>query len=157
MKKSLVLFTFFRFDWTYLFWANSVKNIKIVNLGRNLVPRLIWICRIKLWCSLFSALDWKCFFLANLVQKIKFSFKLKLGTMVSPRDWGDPPDYPKNWLVPCMSLHCFGPKVLLLYFSYSFLPFCPNSPQKLPPNENHGYLNWFQYTEFNGLTFSDVD
>ena len=37
MKNSLALFTFFRFDWTYLFSANFVKKLKIVNLFRNLV------------------------------------------------------------------------------------------------------------------------
>ena len=52
----------FHFDWTYLFWANFVKKVKIVKLGRSLIPRLIWICRIKWWCSSFSVLDRKCFF-----------------------------------------------------------------------------------------------
>ena len=104
----------FHFDWTYLFWVNFVKKVKIVKLGRSLIPRLIWICRIKWWCSSFSVLDRKCFFSANLVQKIKLSFKLKFGTKVSPSGWGDPPDYPKNWLFPYVFFHCFGPKVLTL-------------------------------------------
>ena len=37
MKNSLALFTFFRFDWTYLFWANFVKKVKFFNLFRNSV------------------------------------------------------------------------------------------------------------------------
>ena len=37
MKNPLALFAFFRFDWTYLFWANFIKKVKIVNLFRNLV------------------------------------------------------------------------------------------------------------------------
>ena len=36
-----------------------------------MVPRLIVICRIQWWCSLFSVLDPKHPSLANLVQKIK--------------------------------------------------------------------------------------
>ena len=48
-------------------------------------------------------------------------------------DWGDPPHprpphYPKNWLVPPMSPHCFDPKMPILSFSCSFWPFCPNCP-----------------------------
>ena len=40
---------------------------------------------------------------------------------------GDPPHYPKNWLVPppCPP-HCFDPKMPILSFSCSFWPFCPN-------------------------------
>ena len=36
--------------------------------------------------------------------------------MVSPSggDWGVLPHYPKNWLVPPMSPHCFGPKMPIL-------------------------------------------
>ena len=153
MKNSLVLFTFFRFDWTYLFRANLVKKVKIVNLGRYLVPRLIWICRIKWWCSLFSVLDRKCFFSSNLVQKIKLPFKLKLGTRISPGDWGDPPDYPKNWLVSSMSLYCFGSKYWFCNFHTVFSHFAQSLSRSWPPIENPGYLNWFQYTEFNGVNF----
>ena len=36
------------------FWANLVQKIKVVSLSWNLVPRLIWICGIQWWCSLFS-------------------------------------------------------------------------------------------------------
>ena len=46
MKNSLVLFNFFPFDWTFLSRANLIKKVKIVILGRNLVPRIILICRI---------------------------------------------------------------------------------------------------------------
>ena len=42
---------------------------------------------------------------------------------------GDPPHYPKNWLVPPhVSSHCFDPNMPVLSFSYSFWPFCPNCP-----------------------------
>ena len=53
MQNLTVMFTFFVFDWKHLFWVNLVQKIKIFSLGRNLVPRLIQICRIQWWCSLF--------------------------------------------------------------------------------------------------------
>ena len=40
-------------DRKYPFLANLDKNIKIVRLSWNLVPRLIRISRIQWWCSLF--------------------------------------------------------------------------------------------------------
>ena len=36
-----------------------------------MAPRLIRICKYQLFCSLFSVLDWKHSFCANLVQKFK--------------------------------------------------------------------------------------
>ena len=51
------------------FWANLVKKIKIVCLSGNLVPRLIWLCRIQ-WVHFFSFLL-EIPFWANLIQKIK--------------------------------------------------------------------------------------
>ena len=88
MKNSLVLFTFFHFDWTYIFWANLVKKVKVVSLGRNLVLRLTWICRIQWGCSLFFSSRPEMLFLSKLVQKNKLSFKLKLDTRVSPSSGG---------------------------------------------------------------------
>ena len=41
MQKSMVIFTFSVLDWKYLFLANLVQKIKIVSLGRNLVPTII--------------------------------------------------------------------------------------------------------------------
>ena len=55
----------------HLFSANLIQNIKIVCLSWNLVLRLIRICWIWWWCSLFSVLDCKYPFWTNLVQKIK--------------------------------------------------------------------------------------
>ena len=34
-------------------WANLVQKFKIVSLSWNLAPRLIQVCRIQWWCSLF--------------------------------------------------------------------------------------------------------
>ena len=41
------------FNWKYLFWVNLVQKLKIISLSWNFVPRLIQICRIPWWCSLF--------------------------------------------------------------------------------------------------------
>ena len=41
------------FDWKYLFWVNLIQKLKIISLSWNFVPRLIQICRIPWWCSLF--------------------------------------------------------------------------------------------------------
>ena len=53
MQNSLVLFTLFRFGWKYSFWTNLVQKIKIVSFCRNLLSRLIWVCRIQWCCSPF--------------------------------------------------------------------------------------------------------
>ena len=34
------------FNWKYPFWVNLVQKLKIISLSRNLVLRLIQICRI---------------------------------------------------------------------------------------------------------------
>ena len=54
----------------YPFWANLVQKVKIVSLSWNMVPRLIWLCRIQSWCSL-SVFNWKYPFWVNFVQKKK--------------------------------------------------------------------------------------
>ena len=41
------------FDWKYLFWVNLVQELKIIRLSLNFVLRLIQICRIPWWFSLF--------------------------------------------------------------------------------------------------------
>ena len=53
MENSMVIFNFSIFDWKYPFWVNLVQKFKIVSLSGNLVPRLIWICRIQWWYSPF--------------------------------------------------------------------------------------------------------
>ena len=111
MQNSMMLLSFFVFEWKYPFSTNLVQKIKIVTLSWNLVPTLIRTCRIQWWCSffsfwskiiflgkfspnsenyqlklkygtytnsnmqnsmmLFTFFEWKCPFLANLVQKVK--------------------------------------------------------------------------------------
>ena len=49
----MVVFTLSVLDRKHPFWVNLVQKIKIVSLIRSLIPRLIRICRILWWCSLF--------------------------------------------------------------------------------------------------------
>ena len=51
--RKYVLLTFSVLDQKNPFWPNLVKKIKNVSLSWNLVPRAIWKCRIRWWCSLF--------------------------------------------------------------------------------------------------------
>ena len=76
MQNSIEKFTFLDFGPKYLFWACLVQKFKFVCSGKNLLPRLIWICRTQCQCSLhlFSSHFW-----ASLVQKMKivsFSWNL---------------------------------------------------------------------------------
>ena len=52
-QNSAGVFSFSVLDWKHSFWANLVQIVKIISLSLNLVPRLIRICRIQWWCSLF--------------------------------------------------------------------------------------------------------
>ena len=104
MQNSMVMFTFSVFDWKYHFWVNLVQKVKIVSW--NLLLRLIRICIIQWWCSLFlfsveNALpgqiwsklsiftaffvsDQKCPFLGKFGPKNQnHQFKLKFGTYIN--------------------------------------------------------------------------
>ena len=52
-------------------WKNLVQKLKIISLSWNFVPKLIQICRIPWWCSLFFCFRLEVPFWANLVQKIE--------------------------------------------------------------------------------------
>ena len=55
-------------DWKYPFWANLVQKMKIVRLSWNLVPRLIWICRIQSHVEFtFSVFGWECSFEVDFI------------------------------------------------------------------------------------------
>ena len=54
MQISMMLFTSSALDRKYPFGANLVEKKKIVSLRWNLILRLIWICKIQWWCSLFT-------------------------------------------------------------------------------------------------------
>ena len=52
IQNCKVMFNFSIFNWKCPFWVNLVQKLKIVNLGWNLAPRLIKICRIHWWIHL---------------------------------------------------------------------------------------------------------
>ena len=79
MQNSMMLFTFFVFDWKYPFWANLVQKIRIINLSWNLVPRLIQICRIQWPCSLFLFLTGTTYFGQFGPKSQNYHFKLNFG------------------------------------------------------------------------------
>ena len=70
MQNSMMLFTVFVFDRKCPFWVNLVQIVNVVSLRWNLIPIIIWICRIQWWCSLFSFYR-KRLFWANLVENVK--------------------------------------------------------------------------------------
>ena len=65
----MALFTFSALDQKHSFWANLVQKIIIVSLSWNLVPRLIRICRIQCYCSLFL------FYIANTLFGKRYLMK----------------------------------------------------------------------------------
>ena len=72
MLNSMVVFTFSVCEWKCLFWANFVQKVKIISLSWNLVPRLIRVCRIQWWYSLFL------FLIGNTLVRQIWSKKSKL-------------------------------------------------------------------------------
>ena len=72
MQNSMVMFILSVFDWKYPFWANLVQKVKIISLSWNLVPRLIRVCRIQWWYSLFL------FLIGNTLVRQIWSKKSKL-------------------------------------------------------------------------------
>ena len=83
MQNSMVMFTFFIFGWKYPVWDNLVQKFKIVSLRWNLIPKLIQICRIQWYCSVF------CFrtetaFLGKFGPNCQYLlFKVKLDTLTN--------------------------------------------------------------------------
>ena len=49
------------FNWKYLLLVNLVQKLKIISLSWNFVPRLIQICIMPWWCSLFMFLTGNTF------------------------------------------------------------------------------------------------
>ena len=80
MQNSMVIFPFFCFRQEYPFWANLVQKIKIVSLGWNFVPRLIWTCKIQ-WSGSVFCFDQKYLFWGKFGPKNQnCQFKLKFDT-----------------------------------------------------------------------------
>ena len=69
--NPMVLFSFFRFQQEIPFLQKFFALfVKIVSFRRNLIPRVIPICRIQ-WCFHFFCSDQKYSFGGNLVHKMK--------------------------------------------------------------------------------------
>ena len=78
MHNSMMLLTFFVFEWKYSFWANLVQKIKILTLSWNLVPTLIRTCRIQWWCLLFLYLIRNTLFVQIWSKKLKLSVETEI-------------------------------------------------------------------------------
>ena len=101
----------------------------------------------------FLVFDQKYFFGEPLPKKLNGKFKLQFGT----RDWGtwgDLPDYLKNLLVLSGPLIVLAQKRWFCNFHTVFGHIAPIPPPPPPsqvdPNGKPGYLDWFQWTEFDG-------
>ena len=70
------------FSWKYLFWVNLVQKLKIISLSWNFVSRLIQICRIPWWCSLFLFSTGNTFLGKYGPKNQNCKFKLKFRTML---------------------------------------------------------------------------
>ena len=79
-QNSMVIFIRSVFSQKYPFWGNSFQNVKIIFLTGNLVPRLIRICRIQQWCSLFSYSTRNPLFGEFPQKSQNYLFKLKSST-----------------------------------------------------------------------------
>ena len=53
MQNSMVMFPILGFGPKYLFWAYLLQKFKFVCSGKNLLPRLLRICRTQWRCSLY--------------------------------------------------------------------------------------------------------
>ena len=73
MQNSMVMFTFSGFGQEFAFWANFIQKIKIASSRWNSRLKLIQICRIQWWCSLFLFLSGNTLFGQNWCKKSKLS------------------------------------------------------------------------------------
>ena len=81
IQNSVMLFTFFVFDWKYLCWANLVQKIKILSLSWNLIRIIIRICRIQWWCTVFSFSSGNALFYENWPKKSKLSVEAEISKL----------------------------------------------------------------------------
>ena len=86
MQNLMMVFTFSVFHEKYPFCVNLVQKIKIISLSWNLVPILIWICKIQWWCSLFPFSTRNTFFFWGGGGRISFKF-VSLNWNLVPRRW----------------------------------------------------------------------
>ena len=73
MQNSMAVFNFSVSDRKHSFTVKLVQKMEIVSLSWNLVPRIIRICRIQWWCSLFPFLTGITPFVWTWSKKSKLS------------------------------------------------------------------------------------
>ena len=83
MQKSMAVFTFSVLDWKYPFWPNLVPDIKIFSFSWSFVLRVIRICTIQCWCSLFLFSARNTFSWQIWSKKSKFSVQVEIWLL----DW----------------------------------------------------------------------
>ena len=77
----MMLFTFFIFDGNRTSWANLVEIVNIYSLRRNLIPRLIPLCRIQWQCFHLFLFQSETLFLGKFGLKCQnCEFKAKFGS-----------------------------------------------------------------------------
>ena len=112
MQNSMMLFTFLVFDRKSFLCANLVEKVKISSLSWNLVLRLILICRIRWWSSLFLFLTGNTLFGQIRPKKIK----------IVNLSW----NFVDSLIQICRIQWCCS------IFSFSIeIPFCANLVQKM--------------------------
>ena len=80
--NSMVMFIFSILDWKYPFWVNLAQKLKIVCLQWNSNPRLIRICWVRWWRSLFLFWTTNTLFAQIWGRKYQnFLFKMKFGNI----------------------------------------------------------------------------
>ena len=81
MLNSMMLFTFFVFDGNRTSQANLVEIVNIYSLRRNLIPRLIPLCRIQWQCFHLFLFQSETLFLGKFGLKCQnCEFKAKFGS-----------------------------------------------------------------------------
>ena len=71
------------FDWNYLFWLNFVQKVKIISSSWKIISRLIQICSVPWWCSLFLFLTGNTFLGKFGPKNQNCQFELKFRTAIS--------------------------------------------------------------------------
>ena len=75
-------------------------------------------------CICMASLEASCSHIGALLFKsetaVRAGFTKKTGFPLVGENWGDPLHYPKNWLVPPISPHCFDPKCRFCHFHAVF-------------------------------------
>ena len=80
MQNSMLMFSFSVLDQKDPFWANLFQKVKVVSLRWNLMPWLIWTCRIQWWGSFSLFLIGNTLFQKFDPKNQTCQFKLKFGT-----------------------------------------------------------------------------